>query len=210
MSKKDRQKNIKDLIIADNRGWRKAELARLAKVHRSTVGRDIEELIKNKSFYLEKGKIYLDSERYLSPLNLDSHEMIALQQSAVFLLENEGFVSPHLASAVEKISSKMALLSPEIKQSLEAFHREINEKKKLVSPKNRKMHEKINKAWMNGELLDIHYLYGEEIHRIKGSINSLETRDRGICLQLNYSGEDEDIEIWMDQLVKVKRHRDFS
>lgn len=171
MQKRERQKRIESIILKENRGWRQAELARRLGVHRSTIGRDIQEMIPRIPFYEKNGLLYINHSAYLSSISLNLHEIMTLH----LLTQSIQGMDGHILSIQNKISNSLKLHSPEISDVLKHTTSMHDRKKgKAQDKKTMKMMEKLQLAWLEHRKIQIQYSKEGESCTLKGAVCHME------------------------------------
>ena len=106
----ERLKQLEETLLANNKGWTRSELAKRFGVDRSTIKRDIDYICEKEllPLQLEENRIYLKSDSYVSNIQMNLHEMLALHLATRLLVKKSSFASRHYASLLRKISRSFA------------------------------------------------------------------------------------------------------
>ena len=152
-----------ELILKSHpEGLRKAEIARRLGVHRSTIGRYIDELKQYSDIYEDKGllKINPDETSGMENLSLSVYEGMALNLGAEMLLKNSTYSNPHLASALRKVAIGIQSYAPKISESIMSLAEDVDSKTKdgNISERFNEVMEALIDAWVSGRMIKIHNL----------------------------------------------------
>jgi len=170
MQKRDRQKKIESIIIKDNHGWRQASLARKLGVHRSTIGRDIKEMVTRIPIYEKNDLIYINSAAYQSRLSLTLHEVLSLHMLLQSMeTQREGVVDGHLLSIERKVYNSMKDFAPDLVSSFNT-----QQKGSSGSVKAMKAVERIHQAWIEQRKVSLSYKRDGRKYNVKGAVCHLE------------------------------------
>lgn len=170
MQKRDRQKKIESIIIKSNEGWRQASLARKLGVHRSTIGRDIKDMVARIPIYEKNGLIYINSAAYQSSISLTLHEVLSLHMLLRSMeAKQDGASDGHLLAISKKLHASMKEFTPGI------FTSDDNPQNGTSgSKKNMKMIERIQQAWIEHRKVSISYKRDGRKFNAKGAVCHLE------------------------------------
>jgi predicted DNA-binding transcriptional regulator YafY len=145
-------------------GLRKSDIARRIGVHRSTIGRYIEELKQYSDIYEDKNLVKILPKEGEEPISLSMYESLALNMGAELLLTNSEYTNPHLASGLRKIAMGMQNYAPKISANIVQLADEIqNEatKKEAMFHSNSILDSLID-AWVSGKIVRI--IHSPKIH----------------------------------------------
>ncbi len=154
-----------ELILRSHpEGLRKSEIARKIGVHRSTIGRYIEELKQFNDIYEDNNMIKIIEKDSEEKLSLSVYESLALNMGAEFLLSNSEFKNPHLATGLRKIAMNMKSYAPKIAENIIQIADDVEKASKSNQNENSKpILEALIDAWISGKIV-----------RIKHFINNVE------------------------------------
>lgn len=163
--KGERVTQLELILKAHPEGLRKSEIARRLGVHRSTVGRYIEELSKFDTVYEENNIVKINQNIPEDNLALSVYESLALNMGANMMRKNTQVQSPHLASGLRKIAMSMGDYAPKVSDNLLQVADEIE---KEASAKTSGLNytevlEALIDAWVSGKMVCLHQIGGEEI-----------------------------------------------
>jgi len=207
MSKFKRQNQIEKILISNNKGWRQAELARMLGVHRSTVGRDFQEMTTRLPLYEKGGLMYVNHKAYQNNLQLNIHELLSLHMAGSCFLENDCPASVHLASVLHKVSDSLASHSEFVSEIIEKKVQEFSEPEFSQSKDNVKRQEKMNIAWVEGKKLIIHLQSAQNrVEKIKGFICSMEpdSSHRSLDVIFKVDGESQLRKIAISRITSLR------
>lgn len=155
--KGERVAQLELILRSHPEGLRKSEIARRIGVHRSTIGRYIDELKQYSDIYEDKNLVKILPKDGEEPLALSIYESLALNMGAEMLMSNSEFTNPHLASGLRKIAMGMQNYAPKISANIVQLADEIeNEayRKASYSQCNAVLDTLID-AWVSGKIVRI-------------------------------------------------------
>lgn len=153
----DRVAQLEFILKTHPAGLRKSEIARRIGVHRSTIGRYIDELKAQRSdVYEENNLVKIKLTDTEDKQELSVYESLAINMGAEMLLNNSQYQNPHLATGLRKIALNMQSSAPQISNNIMALAEEIE----LTSLKNNnRMYndvlEVLIDAWVSGRMVKI-------------------------------------------------------
>lgn len=158
--KGERTSQLELILKSHPEGLRKSDIARRMGVHRSTVGRYIDELKQYSEVYEQDGLVKIKSTEPDENISLSVYESMALNMGAEIILSQSQYQNPHLASALRKIAMNMSNYAPKISSSINASAEEI-EKRSVVS--HNSVFEVLVDAWISGRMVRVvHRQYSDE------------------------------------------------
>ncbi|MGH2543618.1 MAG: helix-turn-helix transcriptional regulator, partial [Ardenticatenaceae bacterium] len=107
MGKAERLRQLEHLLLAHPQGLRKAEIARRLGIHRSTAGRDVDELSLRVPIWQDGELIGINRDDYLTSVRLTVHESMALHLAARLMATRSDKHNPHAASALRKLGEAL-------------------------------------------------------------------------------------------------------
>lgn len=155
--KGERVAQLELILRAHPEGLRKSEIARRIGVHRSTVGRYIEELKNYSDVYEENNLVKISARENEEKLALSIYESIALNMGAEMLLKNAEYQNPHLASGLRKIAMNMQAYAPKIARDIIQMAEEIENKAKSeeLTFQYSSILDVLIDAWVSGKIVRI-------------------------------------------------------
>ncbi len=154
--KGERVAQLELILKAHPEGLRKSDIARRIGVHRSTVGRYIEDLKKYSDVYEENNLVKISVKDTEEKLDLSVYESLALNMGAEMLLNNSEFQSPHLASGLRKIAMHMNGYAPKVSRNIIAIAEEAE--KANIKGSGRKYNDVLEvliDSWISGRMVKI-------------------------------------------------------
>ena len=159
--KGDRVAQLELILRSHPEGLRKSDIARRIGVHRSTVGRDIDELKQYSNIYEDNNLIKIVPDADEEPIALSVYESLALNMSVEMLLKNSEFRTPHLASGLRKIAMGMQSYAPKVSANIMSIADQIESEATLSQIQNNEVLEVLIDAWVSGRIVRIIHISGE-------------------------------------------------
>ncbi|MCR5760934.1 MAG: WYL domain-containing protein [Sphaerochaetaceae bacterium] len=155
--KGERVAQLELILRSHPEGLRKSEIARRIGVHRSTVGRYIDELKNYSDVYEENNLVKISAKDNDEQLALSIYESIALNMGAEMLLKNAEYQNPHLASGLRKIAMNMQSYAPKISKDIIQMAEEIENKAKNeeMTFQYSSILDVLIDAWVSGKIVRI-------------------------------------------------------
>jgi predicted DNA-binding transcriptional regulator YafY len=155
--KGDRIMQLELLLLSHPEGMRRAEIARRLGVHRSTVGRYVEELKKHLNISEEKFLIKISAKDNIDIMKLSIYESLAFNLSAEMLAGRGEFQNPHLASGLRKIAGNMRAYAPGISRNIDAAAEAIETSSGEENRQLARIFEVLIDAWVSGKIVRIRH-----------------------------------------------------
>ena len=157
--KGDRVAQLELILMSHPEGLRKSDIARRMGVHRSTVGRYIEELMQytEAEIYEENGLVKIKVPQDSEQLELSVYESLAINLGAELLLTKSQFRNPHLSSGLRKIAKNMLRYAPSVAGNINSLAEEIESQMKDQNDygKYNSTLEVLIDAWTSGRMVRI-------------------------------------------------------
>lgn len=185
MDRTDRIKEVQRLLLENNKGWNRSELARRFNCDRSTMKRTIDHILEKALLPLRMDgqKIYLDIEGSLSNVPMDMHEMLALHLATRLLVRKSSFASSHYISLLRKISHSFGAHSRLIGRYIDDTARGFEEFNRGRQNHHRTENlERMNKAWAEQTKVKIQYRSRKGLRRYSCGIYCFEPYADGFSL----------------------------
>lgn len=162
--KGERVAQLELILRSHPEGLRKSEIARRLGVHRSTVGRYIEELSEYNTVFEENNIIKINQDGQDDQLALSVYESLALNMGANMLMNNSDIQNPHLASGLRKIAMSMTGYAPKISNNILQVADDIEKEitRKTSTEHFTQILESLIDAWISGKMVRITQQSGEE------------------------------------------------
>lgn len=153
--KGERVAQLELILRSHPEGLRKSDIARRIGVHRSTIGRYIDELKQYSNIYEDNNLIKIVAKDEEEHLALSVYESLALNMGAELLLKNSEFRTPHLASGLRKIAMGMLSYAPKVSSNIIAIAEQIETEATRVDSQNNEILEVLIDAWVSGRIVKI-------------------------------------------------------
>ena len=159
--KGDRVAQLELILRSHPEGLRKSDIARRIGVHRSTVGRYIEELKQYSEIYEDNSLIKIAPGTDDEPLALSVYESLALNMGVEILLKNSEFRTPHLASGLRKIAMGMQGYAPKVSANIMGIADQIEAEANQSNSRSSEILEVLIDAWVSGRIVRIIHSTGD-------------------------------------------------
>ena len=125
--KGDRVAQLELILRSHPEGMRKSDIARRMGIHRSTVGRYIEELkaLSDAEIYEDGSLVKIRIKDPEEKLSLSVYESLAFNLGAEMLMTKSEFRNPHLASGLKKIAMNMQNYAPSVANNIISLAEEV-------------------------------------------------------------------------------------
>lgn len=167
--KGERVAQLELILRSHPEGLRKSDIARRLGVHRSTIGRYIEELKQYSRIYEDNNLIKIIPNPDEEPLALSVYESLALNMGVEMLLKNSEFRTPHLASGLRKIAMGMQSYAPKVSGNIMGIADQIEAEAGSGNTRQNEILEVLIDAWVSGRIVRITHL-----HKAEGSGEQVE------------------------------------
>ena len=156
--KGERVAQLELILRSHPEGLRKSDIARRLGVHRSTIGRYVEELKQYSNIYEDNNLIKIVPNTDDEPLALSVYESLALNMGVEMLLQNSEFRTPHLASGLRKIAMGMQSYAPKVSGNIIAIADQIEAEATSGNTRQNEILEVLIDAWVSGRIVRITHL----------------------------------------------------
>ncbi len=153
--KGERVAQLELILRSHPEGLRKSDIARRIGVHRSTIGRYIDELSQYSEIYEDNNLIKIVPSSEEEPLALSVYESLALNMGVEMLLKNSEFRTPHLASGLRKIAVGMQGYAPKVSANIMAIADQVESEANSRSTLQNEILEVLIDAWVSGRIVRI-------------------------------------------------------
>jgi len=154
-SKAERLLRLEQLLLAFPEGLHKAELARRLSVHRSTAGRDVEELSRRIPIWQDGNLLGIERDNYLTHVRLTIHESMALHLATRLMATRTDKHSPHAASALRKLGYSLRRIAPLVSHHLLASAKVMDDQARRHDPVYQEVLETLTRAWSQGRMVHL-------------------------------------------------------
>ena len=165
--KGERVAQLELILRSHPEGLRKSDIARRLGVHRSTIGRYVEELKQFSNIYEDNNLIKIVPGNEDEPLALSVYESLALNMGVEMLLQNSEFRTPHLASGLRKIAMGMQSYAPKVSGNIMAIADQIEAEATTGNTRQNEILEVLIDAWVSGRIVRITHLSKNEGSQIE-------------------------------------------
>ena len=159
--KGDRVAQLELILRSHPEGLRKSDIARRIGVHRSTVGRYIDELKQYSEIYEDNGLVKIIPRNDEEPLALSVYESLALNMGVEMLIKNSEFRTPHLASGLRKIAMGMQSYAPKVSGNIMSIADQIESEATSSTNRSSEILEVLIDAWVSGRIVRIIHTHTE-------------------------------------------------
>jgi len=156
--KGERVAQLELILRSHPEGLRKSDIARRLGVHRSTIGRYVEELKQYSNIYEDNNLIKIVPSTDDEPLALSVYESLALNMGVEMLLQNSEFRTPHLASGLRKIAMGMQSYAPKVSGNIIAIADQIEAEATSGNTRQNEILEVLIDAWVSGRIVRITHI----------------------------------------------------
>jgi len=159
--KGERVAQLELILRSHPEGLRKSDIARRIGVHRSTIGRYIDELKQYSEIYEDNNLVKIIPGSDDEPLALSVYESLALNMGVEMLLKNSEFRTPHLASGLRKIAVGMQGYAPKVSADIMAIADQVESEANLANSLQNETLEVLIDAWVSGRIVRIVHTHKE-------------------------------------------------
>lgn len=159
--KGERVAQLELILRSHPEGLRKSDIARRIGVHRSTIGRYIDELKQYSDIYEDNNLVKIVPGSDDEPLALSVYESLALNMGVEMLLKNSEFRTPHLASGLRKIAVGMQGYAPKVSADIMAIADQVESEANLANSLQNETLEVLIDAWVSGRIVRIVHTHKE-------------------------------------------------
>jgi len=149
-SKAERLLQLEQILLAYPEGLSKAEIARKLGVHRSTVGRYIENLSRRLPIWEDTHAVGINRDDYLTRVRLTIHESMALHLASRLMATRTDKHNPHAASALRKLGHALEAFSPQVSRHLRTSADVMDDAARRRDPAYLRVLETLTRAWSDG------------------------------------------------------------
>lgn len=159
--KGERVAQLELILRSHPEGLRKSDIARRIGVHRSTIGRYIDELKQYSEIYEDKNLVKIIPKGDDEPLALSVYESLALNMGVEMLLKNSEFRTPHLASGLRKIAVGMQGYAPKVSANIMTIADQVDSEANMANTLQNETLEVLIDAWVSGRIVRIVHTHQE-------------------------------------------------
>jgi CRISPR-associated endonuclease/helicase Cas3 len=155
MGKAERLMQIEALLVAHPQGLHKAEIARRLGVHRSTIGRCIEDLSRRVPIWEDDNLVGINREDYLTDIRLTIHESMAVHLATRLIATRMDKHNPHAAAAMRKLGQALEKFAPQISRHVLASADVMDDAAQRHDPVYLHVLETLTRAWSDGRVAHV-------------------------------------------------------
>ncbi len=145
------------LLLSHPAGMRRAEIARRLGVHRSTVGRYVEELKEKVDIWEDEYTIGVSSDESMNMMKLSIYESLAFHLSAELLAKHSEYHNPHMSSGLRKLAGNLRNYAPTMSENINAVAESIELGSKKQDPEYISVLETLTDSWVSGKIVRIRH-----------------------------------------------------
>jgi CRISPR-associated endonuclease/helicase Cas3 len=209
MKKQEKLVLIENLLLSHPVGITRTEIASALGVHRSTIGRCIDDL----SLYIpiiedDNKKLTVNKSEYLNNIKLTLHEVFALYLASRLLFLTFNLYSPHIYSSLSKLAASLTRVSPLLGDFIHASAEYLLSQAHTEWKAKIDILEKLTIAWAENRKILIHYHSKKtsELHTYTASIYFIEPYPAGRTIYV-FAATDEEAgfrTLRSDRIVKAE------
>ncbi len=155
LKKAERLIQMEQMLVAHPNGLRRAEIARRLGVHRSTVGRDIDELSLHVPIWEDDNLLRINRDDYKVDVRVTMHEAMALHLAARLMATRTDKHNPHAGAALRKLGLALERLAPLVSQHLLASADVMDDAARRHDPVYLEVLETLTRAWSEGRMVHL-------------------------------------------------------
>lgn len=158
-AKSGRIGQVERLLLASRAHLSQAEIARRCDVHRSTIGRLIQDMIDNEIPVRidDDGLIYLERTAYLSTIRLRLHEAVAIFLAGRLLARYSDKPNAHTVEALDKLGVTLQGVMPHLGQHITSTSATLRAHLPKQLSDYQRVLEKLTEAWAAGKKVQLWY-----------------------------------------------------
>jgi len=157
MGKSERLMQLELLLLSHPEGLRRAEIARRLGVHRSTVGRYVEELKKKVELWEDDYTIGISPAESMKIMKLSVYESLAFHLSAELLAKHMEYHNPHVSSGLRKLAENLKTSAPTMSENINAVAESIELGAQKQDPDYIRVLETVTDSWVSGKIVRIRH-----------------------------------------------------
>jgi len=158
-AKSGRISQVERLLLANRAHLSQAEIARRCDVHRSTIGRLIQDMVDNEIPVRidDEGLVYIERTAYISTLRLKLHEAMAVFLAGRLLARYSDKPNVHAVEALDKLGGALRGVMPELGQHISSTSAALRGRLPKQAHEQQRVLEKLTEAWAAGKKVQIWY-----------------------------------------------------
>jgi len=158
MGKNERLMQLELLLLSHPEGMRRAEIARRLGVHRSTIGRYVDELKKKIDIWEDDYAIGVSQDESMNMMKLSVYESLAFHLSAELLSKHTEYQNPHMSSGLRKLAGNLRTYAPTMSENINAVAESIELGSHKQDPGYIRVLETLTDSWVSGKIVRIKHV----------------------------------------------------
>lgn len=195
-------------IVADHPGIHRSELARRLGVHKSTIGRDIDDLSVLYPLVEDENGGLLFPEGYsLDSITFSSYEAVYVYLACKLITDTLDRHSPFAASAIRKLGSAIDKISPSLSNVMISDADKLDGNRQIIDKTFLSALEGLTQGWISHELIRLEYNspnHNEARIYDVGVVRILPNRLGGTFVVLTYQKDKKKLRLFrIDRIISV-------
>ena len=158
MGKNERLMQLELLLLSHPEGMRRAEIARRLGVHRSTIGRYVDELRRKIDLWEDDYAIGVSQDESMNMMKLSVYESLAFHLSAELLAKHTEYHNPHMSSGLRKLAENLRNYAPTMSENINAVAESIELGANKQDPDYIRVLETLTDSWVSGKIVRIRHI----------------------------------------------------
>ncbi len=158
MGKSERLMQLELLLLSHPEGLRRAEIARRLGVHRSTVGRYVDQLKEKVELWEDDYTIGISPDESMNIMKLSVYESLAFHLSAELLAKHMEYHNPHVSSGLRKLAENLRTCAPTMSDNINAVAESIELGAQKQDPDYIRVLETVTDSWVSGKIVRIRHV----------------------------------------------------
>lgn len=158
-SRSARISQVERLLLASQVPLSQAEIARRCEVHRSTIGRLVQDMVDDgiPVRTTEEGLVYIERTAYLSRVHLKLHEAAAVFLACRLLARYSDKPNHHTVVALEKLGAALQATVPNLSQHIAGTSAALRRRLPKEPMAHQRVLEQLTEAWAKGVKVRLWY-----------------------------------------------------
>jgi len=146
------------LLLSHPEGLRRAEIARRLGVHRSTVGRYVDQLKEKVELWEDDYTIGISPDESMNIMKLSVYESLAFHLSAELLAKHMEYHNPHVSSGLRKLAENLKTYAPTMSENINAVAESIELGAQKQDPDYIRVLETVTDSWVSGKIVRMKHI----------------------------------------------------
>jgi CRISPR-associated endonuclease/helicase Cas3 len=158
-AKSERIGQVERLLLNSRIHLSQAEIARRCDVHRSTIGRMVQEMIDHEIPVRvdDQGLLYVERTAYTRTIKLKLHEAVSVFLSGRLLARYSDKPNAHTVEALEKLAVSLQDIMPPLGHHIAGTSTALRERLPKQISEHQRILEKLTEAWATGTKVQLWY-----------------------------------------------------